>query len=146
VAPVTLATEKVSGPVPQAKPACDIVPGVAGVDEIVTASVCAELFPQVPLAVTEILPPVDPAVADILLVVELPDHELGKVQVYEPASATGETEYVFVEVLQTLFSPVMADGIAGTAITCTANVCAAVLPQPLLAVTNTFPPVVPRVA
>ena len=49
--------------------------------EIVTGSVCATLLPQVLLAVTEIVPPLLPAVVMIDVVVEVPVHPDGKVHV-----------------------------------------------------------------
>ena len=57
-----------------------IVPGIAGVATTFTANDCAAVPPQALLAVTITLPPVVPSVACMLLVVELPDHPLGKVQ------------------------------------------------------------------
>ena len=49
-----------------------IAPGVAGAVAIVTASVAGAEFPQVLFAVTETVPPVELAVALILLVVDVP--------------------------------------------------------------------------
>ena len=49
-----------------------IVPGVAGAVLIVTASVAADELPHVLLAVTETVPPLEPAVVLMLLVVEVP--------------------------------------------------------------------------
>ena len=57
-----------------------IVPGWVGAALIVTASVLAMLDPQ-PFAITEIVPPVLPAVVAIEVLVEVPDQPLGKVQV-----------------------------------------------------------------
>ena len=49
-----------------------MVPGVAGAVLTVTASVAGLEFPQVLLAVTETVPPLEPAVVLMLLVVEVP--------------------------------------------------------------------------
>ena len=58
-----------------------------------TANVCAGEDPNELLAVTEMVPD-DPGVATILLVVLLPLHPVGSVQVYEVAPETGLTEKV----------------------------------------------------
>jgi hypothetical protein len=47
----------------------------------VTLSVCALLLPHALFAVTEIVPPADPAVALMLVVVDVPLHPPGKVHV-----------------------------------------------------------------
>ncbi len=62
-----------------AKPA--ILPGCAGVVAIVTASVLAVEGPQLLSAVTEIVPPLAPVVTVMEVVVLVPVHPLGKVQV-----------------------------------------------------------------
>jgi hypothetical protein len=59
---------------------------------ILTFIVCGEEDPQELFAVTEIVPPVEPDVAFIELLVELPDHPEGSVHEYEMAPDTGETE------------------------------------------------------
>lgn len=64
-------------------------PGCAGTVATVTLKVLAALVPQVLDAVTEILPPVVPAVAVIEVEVELPVHPAGKVQLYDVAPDTG---------------------------------------------------------
>jgi hypothetical protein len=69
----------------------EILPGVAGAVFTFTASVEAAEVPQALLALTVIFPPVEPAVTFMLLVVEVPVHPLGKVQVYVLAPATGVT-------------------------------------------------------
>jgi hypothetical protein len=58
----------------------DIVPGWAGVDETVTERVLAVPEPHELFAVTEIFP-LEPAVAVMDVVVELPLHPAGKVHV-----------------------------------------------------------------
>lgn len=58
-----------------------ILPGFAGTDNKVTANVWAVLLPQVPLAVTETLPPPVAGDAMMLSVEELPVHETGNVHV-----------------------------------------------------------------
>ena len=55
-----------------------------------TASDLELLVPQKLLAVTVISPSVEPTVGLIDVVVELPLHPEGKVQVYEAAPKTGE--------------------------------------------------------
>ena len=67
-----------------------IVPGWAGTVVTVTPSVRSLLVPQELLAVTVMSPPVASAVALIDVVVELPVHPDGKVQVYEVAPGTEE--------------------------------------------------------
>ena len=82
VAPFTGVIEKVSTPPEQAVPVCKIFPGVAGAAAIVvTVTVCADELPHALFAVTEIVPPVEPAVVTIVSVVEVPVQPLGKVQV-----------------------------------------------------------------
>ena len=63
----------------------EIVPGCAGKAATVTVSGCAVLLPHVLLAVTEMVPPADPAVAVIELVIELPVHPVGTDHIYEVA-------------------------------------------------------------
>jgi hypothetical protein len=58
-----------------------IVPGVAGVEDGVTAKVLADDVPQAPFAATLTLPAVALGVAEILVVVEVPVQPPGKVQV-----------------------------------------------------------------
>jgi hypothetical protein len=58
-----------------------ITPGWTGVGVTATLSVLAVLVPHELLAVTEIVPPVAPAVAVIDVDVELPLHPDGKVHV-----------------------------------------------------------------
>ena len=58
-----------------------IVPGWAGVVDTVVVRVRAILVPQKLVAVTEIVPPVDPTVVLIDVVVEVPLHPEGRVQV-----------------------------------------------------------------
>ncbi len=65
-----------------------IDPGCEGVVETDTANVRAVLVPQKLLAVTDMSPPVVPTVALIDVVVELPLHPEGKLQVYEVAPGT----------------------------------------------------------
>ena len=58
-----------------------MAPGCAGAEFTVTLSVLAVLVPHALDAVTEIVPPVAPAVALIEVEVELPVHPDGKVHV-----------------------------------------------------------------
>ncbi len=53
-------------------------------------NVCAEELPHVPLADTLTIPPLAPAVALILVVVELPVQPLGSIHVYDVAPLTAE--------------------------------------------------------
>ena len=53
--------------------------------------VCGVELPQALLAVTEIVPPVEPALVTIASVVDVPVQPLGKVQVYDVAPLTGLT-------------------------------------------------------
>ena len=55
--------------------------GVDGGASSVTGRVCADELPQVPFAVTDIVPPPVPCIAETELVVELPLHPLGNVHV-----------------------------------------------------------------
>ena len=59
----------------------EMVPGCVGPAFTVTDKVCTAELPQALLATTVMLPPVEPAVVEIELVVLLPDQPLGKVQV-----------------------------------------------------------------
>ncbi len=59
----------------------EMAPGVEGVLLTATTKVAAAEEPQALFAVTETVPPVSPAVALMLVVVLVPDHEPGKVQV-----------------------------------------------------------------
>ena len=54
--------------------------------------VCTVEDPQVLLAATVILPPEVPAIAVMVLVVELPVHPEGNTQVYDVAPGTSGTE------------------------------------------------------
>jgi hypothetical protein len=66
--------------------------GWAGTVVVKTAIVLAILVPQALDAVTEISPPVVPAVTVIEFVVELPVQPEGRVHVYDVAPLTGVTE------------------------------------------------------
>jgi hypothetical protein len=119
---------------------------VAGAVFTVMASVCAVELPQELLAVTEIFPLVVLAVAVMLLLVLLPLHPPGNVQVYDVAPATAVMEYVFDEPEQIVVVPEILPGVVGGVLTVIARVCAVELPQELLAVTEIFPLVVLAVA
>ena len=58
-----------------------IVPGIAGIVIIVTAKLAALDDPQALFAITLIVPLVEPAVVEMLFVVDVPDQPLGNVQV-----------------------------------------------------------------
>jgi hypothetical protein len=145
VAPLTAAIENVSLPPLQTVAVLLMVPGVAEAVVILTANVCGAELPHTPLAVTETVPPVEPAVAMMLVVVEVPVHPFGSDQVYDVAPLTAVIENVSRAPLQTAARPVIAAGVAGTGIILTTNVCGEELPQALLAVTDTVPPLEPAV-
>jgi len=124
----------------------EIAPGCAGNIAEVTVIVCAVLLPQVLLAFTEIMPPVDPAVAIIELVVDVPVHPAGKVHVYDVIPETVGTEYVWVVPAQAVVLPVIPEGCAGAVdVMVSAAVVSALLPQLLFALTERVPPVGPVV-
>ena len=64
--------------------------GSAGIVALDTFNVLALLEPQVLSAVTDMVPPEDPAVAVMEVVVELPVHPEGKLHVYDVAPDTGD--------------------------------------------------------
>jgi hypothetical protein len=76
LAPLTDEMEYVLEELRQTEVFPEIVPGCAGTLETPTAKVCAGEVPQELLAVTDIVPPVEPTVAVIELVVEVPDQPL----------------------------------------------------------------------
>ena len=113
---------------------------------VLTVTVCAVELPHELFAVTEMVPPVEPAVVIIVAVVDVPVQPLGKVQVYDVAPFTGFTENVLFELdAHTLTGPNIDPGIVGAFPRVTACVCADELPQALFAITVTFPPPVPTV-
>lgn len=67
-----------------------IVPGCVGSVFIVTFKLLAALEPHELIAVTETFPPLAPGVTVIDLVVELPVHPDGNVQLYVVAPVTAE--------------------------------------------------------
>ena len=66
--------------------------GWEGTGLTVTTKFCAELLPQVLLALTEMLPLFAPTVAVIDVVVEVPVHPEGSVHVYVVAPDTAVME------------------------------------------------------
>jgi hypothetical protein len=58
-----------------------IAPGCVGVGDTLTFKTLGELAPQALLAVTEILPPALPAVAEMEVEVEVPDQPAGRFHV-----------------------------------------------------------------
>lgn len=58
-----------------------ILPGVPGIELNETVSVCADEEPQELFAVTLMVPPEEPALAVMLVVVEVPDQPEGSVHV-----------------------------------------------------------------
>lgn len=81
VAPELAVAPNVTVPFPHTEPG--VVPVIVGSAFIVTDNVRAVLLPQLLFAVTLIFPlcAFASGVADILVLVELPDHPLGKVHV-----------------------------------------------------------------
>ena len=77
---------------------------------VVTDNVCALDKPQLFCALTVMLPFVVLAVADIVFVVLLPDHPLGKDQLYDVAPFTAATLNAFVEPEHKLLLPMIAVG------------------------------------
>jgi hypothetical protein len=69
-----------------------MVPGCEGSVVTLMASVLAVPVPQVLLADTERVPPDDPTVTVMELVLELPVHPEGNVQEYDVAPLTAATE------------------------------------------------------
>jgi hypothetical protein len=117
-----------------------IVTGIVGAEFVVTVKICAVELPHTLLAVTETVPPVAPAVAIMLVPVEVPVHPPGNDQVYDVAPLTAEIEKVSLAFAQTIAVPLIAPGVAGTEVVIfTAKVCAVEFPQVLLAVTDTVP-------
>ena len=147
VAPLTGATVKVSRlPTVHTTARPVILPGVAGAVPTVTTSVCIAELPHPLLAFTVTLPPLAPIVVIMELVVDVPVQPFGSVQVYEVAPLTGAMEKVSaLPGVQPEDLLVMAPGVAGTVLTTIVNICAAELPQLLLAFTVTLPPLVPAV-
>jgi hypothetical protein len=91
-----------------------IVPGCAGTEVVVTASVCAVLLPQVFDAVTETFPLVEPVVTVMEFVVEVPVHPEGNVHAYAVAPDTAAMEYVCAVPEHTAALPLIVPGCAGT--------------------------------
>jgi len=123
VAPLTAGTEKVST-LPILHPEdLLMVPGVAGALLTTVVNDCAPDVPQLFVADTVITPPAEPVVAMIVLVVEVPVHPLGSVQIYEVAPLTGATVKVSKPpTLQIVARPLILPGIAGAAPTVTASI------------------------
>ena len=81
MAPLTAVTENVSRLPLHAGVRPVITPGVAGVVLMVTTSVAGAEFPHALLAVTDTVPPLDPATVLIVLVVDVPVQPTGSDQV-----------------------------------------------------------------
>ena len=127
-----------------------ITPGAAGATvETVTASVEAALVPQPLVAVTEILPAALPevTVTDMEPCPAVMVHPAGTDHVYEPAPGTAVMEYMRpADEAHAAAGPVIAPGAAGATVeTVTASVEAALVPQPLAAVTEMLPAALPDV-
>jgi hypothetical protein len=122
--------------------AVDVVnaPGCARRGLTVTTNVLAVLGPQALLAVTLIVP-VEPAVAVIEFVVDVPTQPAGRVHVYV-RPATSVTLYVWDDPWQNPeVLPVIVDGMFGTVFTVKAIVLAMLVPQLVVAVTDNVPEV-----
>lgn len=120
----------------------EITPGSAGTFPTETPRVCTEEDPQVLLADTVILPPEVPAIAVILLLVEVPVQPDGKTQVYDVAPDTSGTEYTLDELPQIALFPVIGAGACGARVI-TLKVDTVEVPQVLLADTFMSPPLGP---
>jgi len=118
-----------------------MVPGVVGMVFTVIAKFCAAEDPQALVAITEIVPLVASAVAEIELVVDVPLQPPGKVQEYELADGSLITEYVLLLPEQMVDEPEIEPGVEGLVFTVMANVCADDEPQALFAVTVMLPAV-----
>jgi len=86
------------------------------------------------------------ATAVIEVVVEVPDHPLGNVQVYEVAPLTPDIEYVFDVPLHTTLFPEIAPGCAVIEFTLIVALCALLTPHELTAETSIVPPETPTVS
>ena len=75
----------------------------------------------------------------ILVVLEVPVQPFGSVQMYDAAPLTGAIEKVSIPPLQTTDWPLIAPGVGSAGTEVTASVLGVVLPQELLAVTDTVP-------
>ena len=82
----------------------------------------------------------------MLAEVDVPDHPLGSVHMYDVAPLTPAEKNVSRLPLHTVVGPVIYAGVAGTVDIDTPNVCAVELPQLLFAVTDIVPPVALAVA
>ena len=80
-----------------------------------------------------------PAVTVMLFDVELPLHPEGNVQLYDVAPETDDMEYVCDEPEQTLALPLIVPGCAGKVVTVTLRLRVELVPQLLLAATETEP-------
>jgi hypothetical protein len=66
-----------------------MLPGADGAAVTVTGKICANEEPHALFAVTAILPPVEPAVALMVAVTEVPVQPEGNIQLYDVAPGTG---------------------------------------------------------
>jgi len=123
-----------------------IAPGCAASGVTVTVSDADAPGPQSLFAATRITPPFGPAVALMLLPVELPLHPSGNDQVYDVAPLTGVMLYVCGVPWHGVVLPVTAPGCPGADWTVTPRVRGVPGPQELAALTVTVPPVAPTVA
>ena len=92
---------------------CDAPAFAVGFAFTVTLSVCAGEVPHELVAVTNRLPLVALAVVVITLEVDVPAQPPGFVQLYEVAPETRATLYVFDELAQIEFVPLIAVGAEG---------------------------------
>ena len=92
--PGTVATEQVCEEFGHKLVLPEITPGEAGNAVIETFTVLGLLLPQLFTATTDTVPPDDPVVVTMLLVVEVPVHPDGNDHIYEVAPDTALTEQV----------------------------------------------------
>jgi len=124
-----------------------IGPGVGSAAEAVTLRILGAELPQELLAVTDTVPPFTPIVLMMVLLVDVPVQPFGSDQVYEVALLTGATEKVSgLPVLHEDVLLVILPSVTGAEPIVTASVCSDELPQLLLALTVTMPPLEPAVA
>ena len=123
-----------------------IVPGVAGAEFTVTARVCTEDEPQVLFALTVMFPLPEPAVVLMLVVVDVPAHPEGNVQVYDVALFTAEIVYVLAVPEHIDEFPVIIPGCDGIGFTVTLNSCGCEEPHVLFATTVISPLTEPAAA
>lgn len=118
IAPVTFGTDGNVKSVPVQVGARAVILPTVGLSIIVTLKALLLTDPQALIALTLMLPPVEPVVTLMLLVVEPVEVQpAGNVHSYDVAPLTALIEYVWLEPAQTVVSPVIAAGVAGKVLT-----------------------------